>query len=297
MKILIVEDDPIQRKYLLTLLIKAGHEVSEAKNGNAAWPMIESGDFRIVISDWMMPGLSGTELVQKIRGRSSTDYMYVILLSAKDTRKNMIEGLESGADDYIAKPLDKAELMARLKIASRILDLEQRLKEMALRDALTGVFNRHAFVPDVEAEFIRADRAGIGMGVLMIDIDDFKLVNDTYGHGAGDETLQQVAQAIKISCRPYDTVCRWGGEEFVVLIVDCDESTLFLLADRIRVSIGEIGPVSAPKGYFKVTASIGSAFRRPESGSLPAAIARADECMYKAKKAGKNRVLQEALGD
>ena len=296
MKILIVEDDPIQRKYLLTLLANAGHEVSEAKSGDSAWPMIESGDFRIVISDWMMPGLSGTELVKKIRERVSSDYMYVILLSAKDTHKNMIEGLESGADDYITKPLDKAELMARLKIAARILDLEQRLKDMALRDALTGVFNRHAFVPDVEAEFIRADRANIGMGVLMIDIDDFKKVNDTHGHVAGDETLRQVAQSIKISCRPYDTVCRWGGEEFVVLIVDCDAAGLFLLAERIRTTIGGTGPFESRQGEFRVTASLGSAFRRPESGSLAAAIARADECMYKAKKAGKNLVVQEELG-
>ncbi len=296
MKILIVEDDPIQRKYLLALLTNAGHEVSDAKSGDSAWPMIEAGDFKIVISDWMMPGLSGTELVKKIRERVSTDYMYIMILSAKDTRKNMIEGLESGADDYIAKPLDKAELMARLKIAGRILDLEQRLKDMALRDALTGVFNRHAFVPDVEAEFIRADRARIGMGVLMIDIDNFKGINDTYGHGAGDETLRQVAQAIRISCRPYDTVCRWGGEEFVVLIADCDSGGLFLLADRIRKSIGEAGPFASPQGDFRVTASVGSAYRRPDSGTLAQAITLADECMYKAKKAGKNRVNQEELG-
>lgn len=298
MKILIAEDDTTSRIILEKILSKWGYEVVSTSDGNDAWKQLQSEDTpSLVILDWMMPGIEGIEICRRIRENTKKDspYTYVILLTAKESKKNIIKGMEAGADDYITKPFDPHELRVRLRAGQRILELQSELlaakKELLVQsrtDPLTGVFNRRAILSQMEIEISRAKREKTKISLLMIDIDHFKKINDTYGHLVGDEVIKECVRRISDSIRIYDSIGRFGGEEFLVIMPGAEKADAFTIAQRIRSVIGGKDVIADGSG-IPVTISQGvvTYTRDTTSNDL---IAMADEALYRAKENGRNRV-------
>jgi diguanylate cyclase (GGDEF)-like protein len=297
-KILIAEDDAISRRLLDTILKKWGYEVVVAFDGGQAWEELQKEDApRLAILDWMMPEMDGVEVCGKVRERTDAPYVYILLLSAKSQREDLVKGMESGADDYITKPFDANELKVRLRAGRRILDLQtqlmnaqEALRDQASRDPLTGIWNRTAIFDAVHRELVRAEREGNQLGVVMVDIDHFKNLNDTHGHQAGDAVLREFTRRIARSLRPYDSVGRYGGEEFLVALPGCDVDAAARHAERLRSLIGE-EPFDTSEGRHTITCSLGVACTTPlckvDTDSL---VRCADAALYRAKHNGRNRV-------
>jgi two-component system cell cycle response regulator len=297
-RILIAEDDPVSRRVLETLLKKWGYDVVVATDGLEALRLLESREApRLAVLDWMMPGMEGIEICRRVREDSTRPYMYLLLLSARSQRDDLLRGLESGADDYLTKPFDAQELRARLHVGKRILELQdnlisarEKLLFQATHDALTGIANRGVSLDALRRERYRQTREGGSFAIAMLDIDHFKYVNDTYGHSAGDTVLTEAALRIKNCIRPYDTVGRYGGEEFLIVVPASDALGALGLAERIRISI-EATPVVTEDRKITITASLGVAVS-PATNSFDAAtmLQMADGALYRAKKMGRNRV-------
>src|SRR5258708_6384990 len=205
MRILIAEDETIQRRLLESLLTGWGHEVVVATDGSQAWAMLQ-GENRpeLTILDWMMPGMDGLRVCAEMRKDSSQPYIYIVLLTARDRKQDLVQALEAGADDYLVKPCEAQELKARLKAGKRILDLQEQLVSanrtlqfQATHDSLTGLLNRRAIVEILHKELARAQREREAVSVILVDIDHFKKINDTQGHPAGDAVLCRVSQIMK----------------------------------------------------------------------------------------------------
>lgn len=298
MRILLADDDAVTRKMVAAMLGKWGYEVFAVSSGDEAWAVLQGGDPpRLAVLDWVMPGLDGVELCRKVRrempGRDR--YFYLILLTAKTSREEIVAGLEAGADDYMVKPFDPSELHVRVGIGKRILTLHEELvaarealRFQATRDALTGVYNRGAALRRLDEELDRAIRECKPLSVLMMDIDHFKNVNDTYGHLVGDAVLKETVRRIQSSVRSYDVVGRFGGEEFVVILPNANGEIAVRVAERIRAAVSA-QPVIHEAVSVSVTLSAGVA----EAGAAPAVdalIQAADEALYQAKRTGRNRV-------
>ena len=297
MRILVADDDPVSCRLLDGLLHKWGYQVIVAHNGTEAWEMLQADQApRIALLDWMMPGLDGLEICRRVRARSSQPYVYVMLLTANDKVGNLVEGLESGADDYLTKPFHPQELRARLRVGLRMLDLESGLVEArenlrfkASHDALTSIWNRGAIIELLERELSRSRRDGSSVGILLADIDHFKRINDTRGHLVGDEVLRAVTGRLKGEVRSYDAVGRYGGEEFLILLPGCDNSKLTAKAGQL-VKMVERSSIETSTGSVPVTISIGGI----ASGDCPHAevnnlLRAADTALYRAKMGGRNR--------
>ncbi len=296
MRVLVAEDDAVSRHLLATFLTKWGYRVVVATDGSEAWEKLQREDApKLAILDWMMPGMDGLALCQKIRQRSQDKYIYVLLLTAKGQKEDLVSALDAGADDYLTKPFDPQELRARVRAGWRIIELHQeliaareQLRVEATHDALTGLWNRAAILEILHRELARAERQENTLAVIMVDLDHFKNVNDTYGHLAGDAVLREAARRMRASTRIYDEIGRYGGEEFVAVAPGCDVSSALNLAERIRATIGEdtIDTFDAP---IPVTASLGVAMNGEgrDAGSL---IRAADAALYKAKNTGRNRI-------
>jgi diguanylate cyclase (GGDEF)-like protein len=299
MRILIAEDDAASRLLLTRVLVKWGYEVTATKDGAEAWVELQTKDApHLAILDWMMPGMDGVDVCRRVRALETLQPPYIILLTALGDKESVVTGLEAGADDYVGKPYDAAELHARLEVGRRLVELNEALLEakyalevLARTDALTGVLNRGAIVRELEKEAERAAREGTRLGLGMLDIDHFKLVNDTYGHAAGDAVLCTVAQRVLGVMRAYDTFGRFGGEEFLVLVPGSGEEELRDVLERLRAAIGST-PIVVDGQEFAVTASLGGATGGDESAD--GLIARADDALYAAKKGGRNRVAMAA---
>jgi diguanylate cyclase (GGDEF)-like protein len=305
MRVLIADDDPVSCRLLDHLLHKWGYEVIAARNGVDAWEVLQADHApRIALLDWMMPGLDGLEICRRVRARSAKPYVYIMLLTANDKVGNLVEGLESGADDYLTKPFHPQELRARLRVGLRMLDLESGLVEArenlrfkASHDALTSIWNRGAIIELLERELSRARRDGSSVGVLLADIDHFKRVNDTRGHLVGDEVLGAVTGRLKGEVRSYDSVGRYGGEEFLILLPGCDNPKLTAKAEQL-VKIVERSSIETSAGPVPVTISIGGI----ASGDCPHAelkslLRAADTALYRAKISGRNRSEIAQLSD
>ncbi|MCX7023355.1 MAG: diguanylate cyclase [Spirochaetes bacterium] len=291
MRILVIEDDQSQRMLLSGLLLHNGHEVIEAATGAEAWDVIASGGIRVLIVDRLLPDIDGLSLLRRIRSVPLPGYVYAIVITSVEGRDSLLESLDAGADDYIAKPFDKSELVARLKIGERILRLETRLTDLAKKDYLTELLNRYAFIKQAEIEFDRARRENSRFGLIMMDLDHFKLVNDRHGHLAGDETLKLVADTLRCTCRPYDIICRWGGEEFLILTPGCDLTNTARTAERLRAVLPTKAVGLPGGGSVSVTGSFGVVAYVPGADDEVAdMIGRADEALYDAKNAGRNAV-------
>lgn len=298
MKILIAEDDLISRKMLESILSKWGYEVQAASSGTEAWDILNSDTApQIAILDWMMPGMDGVEVCSKVRQRESgiDHYTYIILLTAKTEKKDLITGMESGADDYILKPFDPHELGVRIRAGQRIIELQNQLRSakekhlvLSRTDGLTGILNRRALYESLEKEILRSGREKTPLSIIMMDIDFFKKINDTYGHNAGDAVLKEFARRILAELRPYDTFGRYGGEEFIVLLPGAFMYEVLAVSERIRGAIRNKPFDITPSG-IQVTSSFGVAeFDFKENSD--ALINRADQALYKAKKNGRDRI-------
>ena len=300
MKILIAEDQPTSALFLKRSLERMGHEAVIASDGQEAFDIIETTPFSVIISDWVMPRMDGLELCREIRSRENKGYVYIILLTYKDGRRDRLDGLRAGADDFLTKPTDGDELIVRLEIAERILAVHralelqnQRLAELAAIDDLTGVKNRRRFREDLEVFFSISSRRQLPLSILMIDVDHFKEFNDQFGHLAGDDALKKVAGFLTENTRAHDVVARYGGEEFVLLLPSTGAFDASLLAERLRVRIESFGwPLRT------VTVSIGAATTDREVLSSEMLVEKADCALYQAKREGRNRVVHyDAISD
>ncbi len=303
MRILVADDDTTTRKMVSAMLRKWGYTVLTASTGDEAWAVLTSENApRMAILDWVMPGLDGVEICRKVRRElSSRDrYLYLILLTAKTSRQEIVSGLEAGSDDYMVKPFDPSELQVRVGIGKRIIQLHKELVEakealriQATRDPLTGVYNRGATLQRLDEELHRCARYGHPLSLIMLDIDHFKKINDTYGHLVGDRVLERTAATMQKSIRSYDVLGRFGGEEFLVILPNADEQVAETVAERIRSAVAS-RPVSTGEAAVSVTVSAGTV---TGIGRVPvdAFIQAADQALYQAKRKGRNRVCQAAL--
>jgi two-component system cell cycle response regulator len=293
MKILIAEDDPISRRVLEANLLEWGYEVMVASDGGEAWEIIQQPESpNLIISDWMMPRMDGLALCREIRNMEKSEYIYFILLTAKGEKKDIIEGLEAGADDFLTKPFNPEELKYRIRIGERIINLERRILKLANTDPLTGLLNRRAFMERMEQEMSRAQREKKPLSLILADIDHFKSVNDTYGHQIGDLVLQRFVGQLTTSTRPYDFLGRYGGEEFVVCLPGGDGLQAASVSERIRRQVEDM-EIMLPDDSrsIRITASFGTASNSIESGkNIDLLIKRADDALYLAKDKGRNRV-------
>ncbi len=297
-KILIAEDDAVSRRLLAAFAEKRGYDVIAAHNGEEALEQLSCDAApRLAVLDWMMPGMEGTEVCRRLREQACDGpYIYVLLLTARTDREDLLRGLESGADDYVRKPFDPAELEARLRTGQRILDLQDKLiaarEELRFRathDALTAVGTRAIVLESLARESARQLREGAPFGVILLDVDHFKDVNDRYGHLCGDAVLKEIATAIKDSVRPYDTVGRYGGEEFLVVVPRTNAESSLGIAERIRKAIRSRA-ITTNGSTLSVTASFGVA-ASAEGVAVPSDVLlhAADEALYRAKSNGRNR--------
>jgi two-component system cell cycle response regulator len=297
---LIAEDDPIFRRVLESWFKRWDYRVTAVENGLDAWAVLQRKDApQLAILDWMMPGMDGIELCRKIRSRDQDPYRYILLLTAKDGKHDVVAGLEAGADDYLTKPFDVDELRARIRAGKRILDLQAALihahddlQFTAAHDPLTGLWNRGAILDLLKREVYRRQRTRDSLGVIMADIDYFKKINDTHGHLVGDTVLQEVTRRLAVGVRPYDVVGRYGGEEFLIVFPGCNASNLVVGAERLRHCVAD-QPIETSAGQIAVTLSLGLASAEQGEQETPDCevfLRAADEALYAAKARGRNRV-------
>ena len=299
MKVLVAEDDAGLRQLLKIYLNRAGHEVVEATDGLQAWELLKEESLRLLIVDWMMPGMDGAELIRRIRAAGWPGYTFIILLTAKSTKDDIVAGLNMGADDYLAKPFNRDELIARLGVGERILDLETRLsaslarvEELATHDSLTGLYNRRALYEHAHAELSRAARLKTSVSCIMLDVDHFKAVNDQYGHLVGDQALCLIAELLRQNKRNYDYVGRWGGEEFLVVLPATNLQEAGVVAERLRTAVAAAGLLLPEREPLPLRVSLGVTSSSTASGpvTLDELLQQADEALYQAKAAGRDRV-------
>ncbi len=298
MKVLIAEDESVSRRRLEKFLENDDYEIISCKDGIEAWEAIQSENApHLLVLDWMMPGIDGVEICRRVRKLAEDPYTYILLLTSKDEKNDIIKGMEAGADDYITKPFDKHELEVRLKAGRRIIELNEELvktrnilKIQATHDALTGVFNRRAILEALKLEMERSKRKKTPLSVAMLDIDFFKRVNDTYGHLAGDQILKETTRRLGSKLRTYEALGRYGGEEFLVILSDCSKGNTLGHANRLRESISET-MMDSTEGMIPVTISIGvGILENVKEVDVELLIKAADEALYRAKNNGRNRV-------
>ena len=298
MRILVADDSIVSRHVLDATLRKWGYEVVMACDGEEAWQILQREDApRLVILDWMMPGMTGLEVCRLVRARAPEPYIYILLLTSKSHREDLIEGMEAGADDYITKPFDQHELKVRLRAGTRLVELQaelfaarEALREQATKDWLTKLWNRSSILDILTRELARSERDVCPVSVALLDLDHFKNINDTQGHYAGDIVLRETAVRMMESVRQYDSLGRYGGEEFLIVLPGCDLSGALSQADRL---CGRIAATPIPIGASecRITTSIGITTGLPgQHATAEALIRRADEALYQAKRKGRNRV-------
>jgi len=305
-RVLAAEDNPIFQSMLRTLLKKWGYDVVIARDGNEALRILQSEDApRLAILDWMMPGADGPEVCRQVRAANREPYIYILLLTARADSQDLVDGMDAGADDYLTKPFKSHELRVRLRAGCRIVDLQEELlharealREQATHDGLTLLFNRTAILEVLRNEIARAERERQPLALLMIDLDRFKHINDTYGHLDGDAVLREAARRMKAAGRCYDSIGRYGGEEFLIVLPGCNAADARAQAERVRESLAE-APFPAGSGALQVTCSIGlscagvSCQTQADADTL---IREADEALYQAKSEGRNRVAHHRAG-
>lgn len=300
MKILVADDDPVSLRMIERMLQHIGYEVITADNGRKAANILSAaGGPRLSLIDWMMPQLDGPGLCREIRERNDDLYTYILLLTAKHSREDVVIGLKAGADDYLTKPFHPAELEARLNTGRRILKLEDKLVEAreemrfkATHDGLTSLWNRAAILSLLRSELSRSIRDRSAVSLLLCDIDHFKEVNDTYGHLVGDEVLQVASSRLLESVRLYDAVGRYGGEEFLIVLTGCIDEDLRNRAEQVRLAISSY-PIPTTSGPISVSMSVGAITIENWEKALPIELflKQADDALYRAKAAGRDKVV------
>ena len=298
-RILLVDDEPTQRLIMARLLKRAGYSVEVAGNGKEALGKIAAGDFQLMITDWEMPVMDGIALCRELRATPGKGYIYTILLTARDAIEHVVTGLQSGADDYLTKPVIEPELMARLSTGKRIVTLERSLRaaneenrRLSITDPLTGAYNRRYLTEQLPREIERAARYGRQLATVMCDVDHFKRINDTQGHLVGDDVLRWFFVQLQKGVRASDWVARYGGEEFLIVLPETNVANAAVAAEHLRTQLAAT-PFPGASGELSVTASFGVAGWQnnvPQGATFDALVARCDEGVYASKAAGRNHV-------
>jgi two-component system, cell cycle response regulator len=299
MKILLAEDSAMYRRIIGDHLKEWGFEAVIARDGKEAWAAIRGDDPpKLLLLDWVLPEVEGIELCRRIRTLSKQkSYAYIVLLTANDSKDELLLGMEAGADDYLVKPFDPGELRARLLVGKRILALQEdlvqaraSLRKAATTDFLTGLPNRREILASLERELSRGERQSSPVGVIMADIDHFKKINDSLGHAAGDFVLKEVASRFRSDLRKYDGVGRYGGEEFLLILPGCDILATIRRAEGIRKCVCA-HEVTTTDGAVQVTASMGAtSAQHDRKVTIESLLGEADKALYRAKENGRNRV-------
>ncbi|MDH4218758.1 MAG: diguanylate cyclase [Candidatus Aminicenantes bacterium] len=294
MKILIAEDDVISCRDLEKHLREWGYDVVAARDGNQAWELAKTNNIRLAILDWNMPGIDGIELSQRIRKeyqKEDSKYIYIILLTGRGGQDDIIQGLSTGADDYITKPYSFIELKYRIQNGERIINNEDRRIRLASLDNLTRLWNRNKIFEFLENELKRGEREGHPTGVIMIDIDHFKRINDRFGHLIGDRVLVEVADRLSTTIRPYDKIGRYGGDEILIVLPKCGSREAKTIAERLYHSVTS-EKISTDAGVLKVNISVGcvSNEKFPQSSKMQL-IQASDKALLSAKKKGRDRII------
>jgi two-component system, cell cycle response regulator len=294
-KILVADDDAVSRMIMERMLRQIGYEVTAAENGrDAVEKLLKNDGPRLALLDWMMPELDGPQVCHQLRTMHGHRYIYLILLTSKDSREDLVAGLDAGADDYLIKPCNPEELKARLRTGQRILRLEDTLvaarEDMRFRathDALTSLWNRGRIL-----EFLHtALQSSESTAILLCDIDHFKRINDIHGHLAGDAVLREVATRLRGAVRADDALGRYGGEEFLIVLNGCDARRLPERAEQIRRAVSDGGSIM--DGATSISVSIGAIALGGDNVAMPveAVLSLADTALYHAKGTGRNRVV------
>jgi two-component system, cell cycle response regulator len=297
-RVLIAEDDPISLRVVETMVKKWGYEPVLAHDGEEALQALQGENPpRIAILDWMMPRKDGITVCRELRQRADQAYIYILLLTAKSQQRDLVEGLGAGADDYLTKPYSGDELRARLFTGERILAVQQELvaarealRTQAIRDSLTGLFNRRYMGEALERELRRAEHGGQPVGLVMLDVDHFKSLNDTLGHQAGDDLLTHIGSLLQARTRREDIACRYGGEEFLLILPGAPIEVARRRAEEMRQEMREttVEHRGRPLGAISVSAGV-ACF--PEHGKTSDELLRAaDMALYRAKELGRDRV-------
>jgi diguanylate cyclase (GGDEF)-like protein len=298
MNILVADDDPVSRRMLEVFLGKWNFEPVLARDGNEAWNILQGKDSpKMAILDWMMPGVDGATICRQVRELHDHSYVYILLLTTKFQKSDVIAGLDAGADDFLAKPFDPAELRSRLKTGRRIIDLQEKLqhayedmKYLASHDPLTGLDSRAAILETLKLEIIRAQRQQSMIGVLLVDLDYFKQVNESYGYLAGDAILRETVNRIRAAMLPYDAIGRYGGDEFLLVMPGCELASTLSQAEDLRAAVAK-APIEAVGIEVPMTVSLGVTVGGGEQGLESNALLKAaDLALYEAKRNGRNRV-------
>ena len=297
MKILIAEDDLPSRRILDAILTKWGYHPIVAADGNEAWQIIEKPDPpNLIILDWEMPGKNGLDVCKLIREKDVSNPPYIIILTAKNAKADIVEALEAGANDFVSKPYDKNELQARIRVGQRMVELQSALIKTknalaheASHDPLTGILNRRAILNALDKELIRAKKNNSRLSIGLCDIDFFKQVNDNHGHQVGDDVLCSLVKRIRNILKPYDFIGRYGGEEFLLVVPESSGSAVEGIYERVRASIADHKMITR-SGKVGITISIGVT-RLKEEQTPDELLAAADIALYKAKDNGRNQVV------
>jgi len=306
--ILVVDDIPLNVELLRTYLKSAGYFVLEANDGEEALKSVAQNKPDLVLLDIMMPKINGFEVCQKLKSDTKTQFVPIVLVTALQSIEDKVKGIESGADDFITKPFNKLELLARVKSLLRIKFLHdelekkiaqlnearKRLQQLAVTDGLTGLFNHRFFKEQLGHEFNRTIRTKSPLSLAMIDIDSFKYYNDENGHPAGDEVLKKISKLIQQNLRKIDVAARYGGEEFVLILPETSHEAAKIVTEKIRKLIEEepiIHEEKQPSG--KLTISLGLATYPDDTNDPAKLISVADQRLYKAKQGGRNKVVFE----
>jgi diguanylate cyclase (GGDEF)-like protein len=294
---LVAEDSAVCRRLLEDVLADGPYDLWVATNGPETLEAFETHQPDILIIDWMMPGLTGLEMCREVRKRPGK-YTYIILITSKSETENMIEGLDAGADDYVMKPFNVGELSARIRVGCRIIEMSreiesrnEQLEEPTRTDYLTGLPNRRAVEEFASKQIHAAARYGFPLWVVVADLDKFKLVNDTYGHAAGDESIKRFASILKANTRAADMCGRLGGDEFMLVISHGERKAILQTIERLRADFAnETFAVNGQQ--VQTTASFGIAgFQAQGDKMLADLLVRADKALYSAKSAGRNQVV------
>jgi two-component system, cell cycle response regulator len=299
--ILLAEDSPIYRRLIVSHLEQWGFKFVCARSGKEAWKLlVEQDGPRLALLDWVLPEIEGIEICRRLRVRpEGAPYTYTVLLTAKSQKQEMLEAMDAGADDFLTKPFDPAELKARLLAGRRIVELQSKLVSTnsqlqfaASHDFLTRVWNRGEILSFLHREMARARRKATPVGLILVDVDHFKSINDRFGHQIGDSVLQELARRFSQNLREYDGVGRYGGEEFLLIVPGCDLPTTIRRANEIRIMIASQPVLSGTKST-SVTVSMGASIGEV-SETIESLLHRTDAALYRAKAAGRNRVEASA---
>ena len=302
MRAVIADDDAVTTAVLSRALSRLGFDVSVAHDGESAWQLLTTAPApALAVVDWIMPGIDGTELCRRVRLDASLSSLYIILLTGRGSRDDLVAGLDAGADDYMVKPIDTEELRARVQVGVRVANLQRRLAErvaelqatrdhlarLVSTDELTEAYSRRSWFDLAATEFRRSRRYNRALSLMILDLDFFKRVNDTYGHDAGDRVLRGFADMLRAECRQPDIVGRLGGEEFAILVPETTAVAAQHHAARLRDACGNIR-FSPPHDEIRCSCSIGISTMRTQDDDLESMLRRADEALYEAKRSGRN---------